>query len=168
MKQCKFSEMAHRYADGELSPDDAKQFKQHAGECPVCGELLRDIKGMKGIFAKRKPVDCPVDLEEKIKAAIKDTPRERTLAVIEWNRFSKSLLPVAACFSLMLCSILYFFIYINTGNETEMESQSIQAAAEQARNPRVAGYFDSALTDSEKKLLVDDEQALYSMYLNRL
>ncbi len=152
MKKCKFQKRARLYAEGELSPSEARNIRHHLLECAACMSLVKDTRTMAETF-------------EQI-GRIRPTPalRDRILCEMSGGESAARVNPgavVSMCRKIGAAAACMFFLFggLVALNLKEIEIKNVVATSENgsaiAKNS--PDYYPfSLLEESDRTFLSGD------------
>ena len=71
--KCRYvKRMISQYVDGELNPDEKKDFDSHIQDCAACTEELEAILATHGLFASAERFPAPVGFSTRVLANLDD------------------------------------------------------------------------------------------------
>lgn len=98
-----FAALLDAFVDGELSPEEAKIVQEHLNTCPDCQAYVDDSLAIRAAFPSVEETEVPDGFAEGVMAAIR---AQSTSTVFPQKKrrqpWARILLPVAACFALVL------------------------------------------------------------------
>ncbi len=123
------------YHDGELPPDERREFEAHVAGCPVCAHELEGLRAMSRLLAEAEAAGVPDGMLTRLHAAVPSAPE---LTIVRVCR------PVAAAAAVVLavCAALL------AGGEPPAPAQ--QSAPEDWEMLAVAPDADLAQTDAQE------------------
>lgn len=97
-----FAALLDAFVDGELSPEEAGIVQEHLNTCPDCQSYVDDLLAIRAAFPTVEETEVPDGFAEGVMAAIR--AQSTSMAAPKKNRqpWARVLLPVAACFALVL------------------------------------------------------------------
>ena len=71
--KCRYvKRMISRYVDGELNPDEKKDFDSHIQDCAACTEELEEILATHRLFASAERFPAPVGFSTRVLANLEE------------------------------------------------------------------------------------------------
>lgn len=100
MKLCdEYAALLDLYVDGELEPAQMVQVQAHLDTCPACRQYVDDAFAIRTAFPDAEDVELPEGFHDAVMAAVAaDAAKAKKSHAKVW----KSLLPLAACFAVVL------------------------------------------------------------------
>lgn len=100
MKLCdEYAALLDLYVDGELEPAQMVQVQAHLDTCPACRQYVDDALAIRAAFPDAEDVELPECFHDAVMAAVAaDAAKAKKSRKKVW----KSLLPLAACFAVVL------------------------------------------------------------------
>lgn len=92
-----FAALLDAFVDGELSPAEADRVRAHLAACPACQAYVTDALAIREAFPEAEDTVLPEGFTDAVMTAVRAHPRKNK--VLPWR---KVLLPLAACFALVL------------------------------------------------------------------
>lgn len=103
MKYCEeFAALLDPYVDGELTGEEAARVRAHLADCPGCRDYVDGALAIRAAFPEVEETAVPEGFAAGVMAAVR-AEEERKLARARKNgRWRHILLPLAACFALVV------------------------------------------------------------------
>lgn len=156
MKRCKFYKTAHRYADGALPSAESVIFEEHMENCTRCGFLVDDLAKLTNIFEEKPAIQSDEDLKKRILKTL--TIRSDTEKVLFHNdsliAFCKRLVPVSACCSVVLLSVLFCELSIQ---QNRLSTPSHNKHVKRETGTDLQKYYSTAMSDAEREIIYADD-----------
>lgn len=92
-----FAALLDAFVDGELAPAEADRVRAHLAACPACQAYVADALAIREAFPEAEDTVLPEGFTDAVMAAVRTHPQKKK--VLPWR---KVLLPLAACFALVL------------------------------------------------------------------
>lgn len=101
MNPCmKYAALLDGFVDGELSPEEVLQVREHLDRCPACQSYVDDALAIRAAFPQVEETEVPEGFAEAVSAAIRaQTPVSKKKKATPWMRAA---LPLAACCALVI------------------------------------------------------------------
>lgn len=102
MKYCEeFAALLDPYVDGELSEEEAVRVREHLESCPGCRRYVDEALAIRAAFPDVEGTPVPEGFAGGVMAAVREMEEKKTASRrrIYWQ---KALLPLAACFALVV------------------------------------------------------------------
>lgn len=116
MRYCEeYAALLDLYVDGELSPQESARVLEHLDGCPGCRAYVEDALAIRAAFGELEEAQTPDGFAAGVMAAIRAEERRKAPACksADWRRWKRVLLPLAACFAVVL---LLRYGPLRTGN----------------------------------------------------
>jgi len=153
MKKCRFEDFAYLYPNGMLSDGEKERFEEHLSQCEHCRALADAENDIRSAFEQAPAAAPRPGFDERIlhrlQAAGKST-YDRGAAVFE--EFSRKLIPVAAGF----VAVTFLAAFFAAPGPEKSAAESVSAY----------NYSEMHLTETERTLLFDDTNVVYSAYFD--
>jgi anti-sigma factor RsiW len=138
------------YLDGELTPGEMTDVREHLAGCPSCRAELDDLRATKRVLGLLRAVDPPRDLEAGIRTRADEEPRWRWFA---WPR--PALAAAAAALALILVAVPLVNGYRDRLRAAEVSPDlfiraAVQSAADDPYMDRA--YISLVLSDTTLRL----------------
>lgn len=103
MRYCEnFAALLDAYVDGELSGEEAARVRDHLETCAGCRRYVDDALAIRAAFPEVEETEVPEGFADGVMAVVREAENRRSGAqrrVLYWR---KILLPLAACFAVVL------------------------------------------------------------------
>jgi predicted anti-sigma-YlaC factor YlaD len=142
------------YLDGELDPADTGRLEAHLADCPTCGALLTELRGVMSRAQALEHRPPRADLWPGIAAAIGATPAPR-------RRFSLTVPQLlAAGVALMVLSggVVAGALHLRSGGSRPVAASESPPTIERSVSATPEHGYEAAIRRLETKLLADRGQ----------
>lgn len=105
MKYCEaYAALLDPYVDGELSGEEAEGVRAHLEECPGCRAYVDGALAVRSAFPGVEETEVPEGFAQGVMAAVRELEGAKKTgnAAAGRTRWGKILLPLAACFAIVL------------------------------------------------------------------
>lgn len=105
MKYCEaYAALLDPYVDGELSGEEAERVRAHLKECPGCRAYVDGALAVRSAFPDVEETEVPEGFAQGVMAAVRELEGAKKTgnAAAGRTRWGKILLPLAACFAIVL------------------------------------------------------------------
>lgn len=100
MKLCdQYAALLDLYVDGELGPAQMLRVQDHLDTCPACRQYVDDALAIRAAFPDAEETEVPEGFHDAVMAAV---AADAAKAKKPHKKVWKSLLPLAACFAVVL------------------------------------------------------------------
>lgn len=101
MNPCmKYAALLDGFVDGELSPEEVLQVREHLDLCPACRSYVDDALAIRAAFPQVEETEVPEGFAEAVSAAIRaQTPVSKKKKAAPWMQAA---LPLAACCAVVI------------------------------------------------------------------
>ena len=161
MKSCENnSALLDLYIDGELSPQEAAQVREHLHICARCRTYVQSCLAIREAFPDAEDTQVPDGFSDGVMAAIRANAAPRRSGRSRWAR---TLLPLAACFAVVVLAVAGLpqlrDNVVTTSPEAQIAADDTSTASQEGSDPAgVAENTRAALSGGSDKSSPDDAQ----------
>jgi anti-sigma factor RsiW len=105
MKCPQVRKMLSQYMDGELNPDEKKDFDSHIQSCASCRERLEETRALHGLFASAERFPAPYGFATRVLANLEEKGGSRLRSLLSIRPFFLRTAQVAFALVVMIIGI---------------------------------------------------------------
>ena len=159
MNPCmKYAALLDGFVDGELSPEEVLQVREHLDRCPACQSYVDDALAIRAAFPQVEETEVPEGFAEAVSAAIRaQTPVSKQKKAAPWMRAA---LPLAACCALV---ILLSRLPGSPMKMRDMSGAGVSSAADTAAPAAAEDSMDAECALEEPAASADEAETWKSL-----